>query len=151
MNTYKSAVSIALAAALAISIAPGTALAKNNGKGHGKGHDKAAERAADVRMFRDEDRIAVRDWSDSEFRNGRCPPGLAKKRNGCMPPGQAKKYDVGSTLPRNVRTYDVPRSLTERFGPAPAGYRYVRVNGDILLVADGTRRVQDTIINLGRG
>jgi Ni/Co efflux regulator RcnB len=149
MKSLKSIANLALAAALAVSMAPALA----QGKGHGKGHDKGkgVDRADDVRVFRDDHRVAVRDWSDSEFRNGRCPPGLAKKNNGCMPPGQAKKYDVGSTLPRNARTYDVPRSLTDRFGPAPAGYRYVRVNGDILLVADGTRRVQDRIINLGRG
>lgn len=49
-----------------------------------------ARRDGDYRD-RDGDRWDDRDrWAG---RDGRCPPGLAKKNNGCLPPGQAKRYD----------------------------------------------------------
>ncbi len=35
-------------------------------------------------------------------------------------------------------------------GPPPLGYRYVRVAGDILLIATGTSMVMDAIMDLGR-
>jgi Ni/Co efflux regulator RcnB len=67
-----------------------------------------------------------------------------------MPPGQAKKWSVGRPLPREVIYYDVPSTLVVQFDRPPAGYRYVRVAGDILLIAVGTRMVIDAIQDLGR-
>jgi len=37
-----------------------------------------------------------------------------------------------------------------QFGPPPSGHRYVRVAGDILLIALGTGLVVDAIQDLGR-
>ena len=67
-----------------------------------------------------------------------------------MPPGQAKKWRVGSPLPRNVVIYEVPPALIVKIGAPPAGYKYVRVAADILLIAAGTRMVVDAITDLGR-
>jgi Ni/Co efflux regulator RcnB len=36
-----------------------------------------------------------------------------------------------------------------QIGSPPAGYRYVRVDNDILLIAAGTRMVVDAILDLG--
>ena len=83
----------------------------------------------------------MRDYYGSQFQSGRCPPGLAKKHNGCMPPGQVKKWELGRPL---------PRPLVLQFGQPPAGYRYVRVAGDILMIAVGTALVVDAIRDLGR-
>ncbi|WP_239031767.1 RcnB family protein [Paroceanicella profunda] len=83
-----------------------------------------------------------------------CPPGLAKK--GCMPPGQAKKYDhdghrgrddhapryrVGYPIPSGV-DYVIIRDY-DRYGlrPPARGERYVRVDNEILRVADTTYKV----------
>lgn len=112
------------------------------GKGHGKGKQK--------KHFDNDKRAYIHSYYDEEFRGGRCPPGLAKKHNGCMPPGQAKKWRMGQPLPRDVVIYDVPPALVVRIGTPPTGYKYVRVAGDILLIAIGTRMVADAIINLGR-
>jgi Ni/Co efflux regulator RcnB len=49
-----------------------------------------------------------------------------------------------------VRYYEVPRPLVLQLGQPPAGYRYVRVADDILLLATGTRMVVDAIRGLGR-
>ncbi len=102
--------------------------------------------------FTPEHRTYVSHYYDEQFRSGHCPPGLAKKHNGCMPPGQAKKgWVTGQPLPAGVVTYPVPQPLLVQLGTPPAGYRYVRVGNDIVLLSPGTALVVDVIRNLGRG
>lgn len=93
--------------------------------------------------------MIVREYYVEHYRGRRCPPGLAKKHNGCMPPGHAREWQVGRPLPREVVYYDVPKPLVVQIGPPPAGHRYVRVAGDILLIAVGTGMVVDAINDLG--
>jgi hypothetical protein len=114
--------------------------------------DRDSRRDRDGRRGHFEDRhtVIVREYYTTNYRGGRCPPGLAKKRNGCMPPGQAKKWKVGRPLPREVIYYEVPRPLIVQIGPPPSGHRYVRVGGDILMLAIGSGMVIDAIQNLGR-
>ena len=100
--------------------------------------------------FGDRHRTVVHEYYGEQFRRGHCPPGLAKKNNGCMPPGQAKKWAVGKPLPREVIYYDVPHTLVVQLQQPSAGYRYVRVASDILLIAIGTGMVIDAIQDLGR-
>ncbi len=103
------------------------------------------------RHFQPQQHVMVREYYVEHYRDARrCPPGLAKKHNGCMPPGQAKKWKVGHPLPREVIFYDVPPPLVIRIGPPPSGHRYVRVAGDILMIAIGTGMVVDAIDDLGR-
>lgn len=123
---------------------------KGKGWGKGKGHARE-ERPAHSTVFVDEHRVVVREYYDTQFQRGHCPPGLAKKRNGCMPPGQAKKWQLGRPLPREIVYYDVPPPLIARLPPPPAGHKYVRVAADILLIAVGTAMVVDAIQDLGRG
>jgi Ni/Co efflux regulator RcnB len=94
--------------------------------------------------------MAVREYFDEDQRGGGCPPGLAKKHDGCMPPGQAKRWHVGERLPRDVVFYDLPPSLVVRLTPPPMGYRYVRVDSDIVMLAVGTGLVAEAIEDLGR-
>jgi Ni/Co efflux regulator RcnB len=93
---------------------------------------------------------AAQDYYGAQSRAGHCPPGLAKKNNGCLPPGQAKKWQKGHALPRDVQYYPLPNELQVRMGVPPAGYKYVRVAGDILLVAVGTMMVVDAMEDLMR-
>lgn len=95
-------------------------------------------------------RTAVTDYYRPQFAAGKCPPGLAKKHNGCMPPGQAKKWAIGRRLPSDVVYYPLPDDLRRRMGPPPAGHEFVRVAGDILLIAVGTSMVIDAIDDLSR-
>ncbi len=169
MSTINHGIVRVLAFAMAGALIASPVFADKGGKGHGKGHDRAEQRddrgdnkaerrddrAEDRRVsrmehFNDPHRGYVRDYYDGQYRAGRCPPGLAKKHNGCMPPGQAKKWDVGRPLPREVRYYEVPTTLIQQLGSPPAGYRYVRVDDNILLLATGTRMVVDAIRSLGR-
>lgn len=95
-------------------------------------------------------RTVVTDYYRPQFAAGKCPPGLAKKNNGCMPPGQSKKWAVGQRLPAGVERYPLPAELRVRLGPPPAGHEFVRVAGDILLIAVGTSMVIDAIEDLSR-
>ncbi|MGH8738242.1 MAG: hypothetical protein ACREU5_11225 [Burkholderiales bacterium] len=97
---------------------------------------------------RDYDRDRDRDRDDDRDRN--CPPGLANKHDGCIPPGQAKHWRRGEPLARGVVVQTVPRELEVRIGPAPRGYRYVDVAGDILMIAVATGMVVDAIDDLNR-
>jgi Ni/Co efflux regulator RcnB len=148
-----------LAANPTLADKPAWAGASDKGEAKGKGHtgdrDKESARAPERRTttsghFSDRHRVVIRDYYEGQFRAGRCPPGLAKKHNGCMPPGQAKKWHIGRPLPRDVVFYDLPPALVVELGAPPAGYRYVRVAADILLIAIGTGLVREAIQDLGR-
>ncbi len=100
--------------------------------------------------FQPHQQEAARVYYGQKENMGFCPPGLAKKGNGCLPPGQAKKWHKGAPLPAGVLYYDVPRSVVLTLGVPPAGYKYVRVASDILLIAIGTSIVIDALEDLVR-
>jgi len=117
---------------------------------HYQGHDDHGDRKHEGRHFSEHERVVVRDYYEDQLRRGQCPPGLAKKRNGCLPPGHAKRWHAGERLPRGVVYYDVPPAVVVQLPPPRAGYRYVRIANDILLIAAGTGLVVDAIGDLGR-
>lgn len=96
-----------------------------------------------------DDRAILQDYFGGVARSGRCPPGLAKKNNGCMPPGQAKQWTMGRRLGPEVIFHSLPPDLYGRLH-VPAGYRYVRVGADILMIAVGTGMVVDAVEDLMR-
>ncbi|PUE43531.1 hypothetical protein B9Z34_01480 [Limnohabitans sp. Hippo3] len=100
--------------------------------------------------FQPHQQEAARAYYGQKENMGFCPPGLAKKGNGCLPPGQAKKWRKGAPLPAGVVYYDLPRSVVLTLGVPPAGYKYVRVASDILLIAIGTSIVIDALEDLVR-
>jgi Ni/Co efflux regulator RcnB len=158
MSAVRSKLWRAALFALAAGFAAGAAQAEKpdwagKGKGgkaakHGKADDHRA-RVAPHGYFGERHRTVVHEYYGRQFHAGRCPPGLAKKHNGCMPPGQAKKWAVGQPLPRGVVYYEVPPRLVIEIGTPPRGYKYVRVAGDILLIAIGTSLVVDAIADIG--
>ncbi len=117
-------------------------------RGHEDGRDDHRENRHGY--FKQQHRVVIREYYDTQYRSGRCPPGLAKKHNGCMPPGQARKWHVGQRLPRDVVYYEVPHEVVVHLGPPPSGHRYVRVASDILLLAIGTGMVVDALEDLSR-
>jgi Ni/Co efflux regulator RcnB len=86
----------------------------------------------------------------NEFKEKKCPPGLAKKHNGCNPPGQVRKWRRGHALPHDLDYHDVSPLLIKSIGPAPSGYRYVRIANDILLITIGTNMVIDALEDISR-
>jgi Ni/Co efflux regulator RcnB len=127
---------------------PGAGGGKSGKNGHRDSDERSKVKTGEY--FGDRHRTVVQEYYGEQFRRGHCPPGLAKKNNGCMPPGQAKKWTVGRPLPRDVIYYEVPSALVVRLERPSAGYRYVRVASDILLIAIGTGMVIDAIQDLGR-
>ena len=133
--------------ALALSLVGSTALSAQKPK---KQKGKPQETQVTV-VFVDTQRDAARSYFVEHHGRGNCPPGLAKKNNGCLPPGQAKKrYVVGQPLPRGIVVGDLPGDLSVRIGPAPAGYRYGILDGDLVKLAVGTLLVVDAIDGLVR-
>ena len=102
--------------------------------------------------FNDQQRTVVREYYVQNYSNSnKCPPGLAKKNNGCMPPGQARNWEVGQPVPRGVTVYSVPQPVIVQLPPAPYGYRYARIGGDIVLVQQQNNLIVDIIQGLLNG
>jgi Ni/Co efflux regulator RcnB len=102
-------------------------------------------------VFSATQREAARSYFVKEHGRGNCPPGLAKKHNGCLPPGQAKKrYVVGHSLPQGIVVEELPVQLSARIGPAPPGYRYGILDGDLVKLSVGTMLVVDAIEGMVR-
>lgn len=91
---------------------------------------------------RDRDIIRRYGWHDD---HNHCPRGLVETRRGCVPYGHAKKYRVGERLPDYVVYYPVEDDLRVRLSPLPVGYNYVRVDQDILLIGEATKKVIDAV------
>ena len=96
------------------------------------------------------DRTTIQQYFGQRFKSGNCPPGLAKKNNGCLPPGQAKKWAQGQPLPAGIPYYALPWELLRQLTSPPAGYQYIRVGDDVLLMATGSRMILDAVRDLGR-
>ncbi len=174
MTTF-SRTQIKRVVALAITslLFAGPAFAKDKGdEHHGHGKDKHAQkyehkrakqeakyaRKAEKRerkeiqpgtYFNDQQRTEVREYYVQRYSNRKnCPPGLAKKNNGCMPPGQVRNWTVGQPVPAGVTIYAVPQPVIRQLPPAPYGYRYARIGGDIVLVQQQNNLIVDIIQSL---
>ncbi|MDB5890491.1 MAG: hypothetical protein JWP47_1322 [Polaromonas sp.] len=145
---------------------------EHNGKGHGKHgekHHAKDERKAEkhyakeqkkalkrqreeIRQgayFNDQQRVLARTYYVQTYGDGnKCPPGLARRNNGCMLPGQARTWAVGQPIPRGVMLYQVPQPVIVQLPPAPYGYRYARIGGDIVLVQQQNNLIVDIIVGL---
>ena len=158
---------IALAIVSLLVSAPALSKGKDedHGNGNGKGkhsqkNEDKEERKAEKRerkeiqpgtYFNDQQRTYVREYYVQNYSNGKkCPPGLAKKNNGCMPPGQAKNWVVGQPVPSGVTVYSVPQPVIRQLPPAPYGYRYVLIGGDVVLVQQQNNLIVDIIVGLLR-
>ncbi|MDI1228555.1 MAG: hypothetical protein PSY14_12805 [bacterium] len=151
MKTKKLS-TIVLTAAICFLVASPLAFAKNgNGNpGHGRGksgmfenNQEANEKGHKKHGFSSNDRDVLRGYVIGHFKK-HCPPGLAKKNPPCIPPGQVKIYDVGTTLPEE--TFEpLPDYIVEQLMPPPPNGRYVRVDRNVYLITNGTRKILDAI------
>lgn len=148
--------SLRVAAFIAIAVltaAPAMAKdAENDGRGRENSRRGVQHQQEEVRQgafFNDEHRNNAKQYYGQNYGHGKnCPPGLRKRENGCLAPGQARNWSVGQPVPRGVQTYAVPTQVLRQFPPAPAGYRYVRIGGDIVLVRQQNNLIVDIIQGL---
>jgi hypothetical protein len=130
------------------AVAPGKGQGQGQGQAQGQGGPQAAAPQVNV-VINDRDRSSVYSYYRTQYAAGHCPPGLAKKNNGCLPPGQAKKlWVIGQPLAAGIVFYPLPGVLLAQLSPAPAGYQYVRVANDILMMAIGTRLIAGAVADL---
>jgi Ni/Co efflux regulator RcnB len=140
------------ALALVLAASPAAFAEKGgNGKGHGKNksHHSVSQHVSHSSKSRvridSSDRVVIREYIEDSYYDS-CPPGLAKKHNGCLPPGQAKKrYSIGRPLPDYIVYEPVPDRILYRLEPVPVGYRYVRVDTDVLLISEASKKVIDAV------
>lgn len=146
-----------IAWALAAVLFAAPAVAKNNGNhgnGHGNsnGHRQSEWSSGDEdhgngkgksHHSRQDDRNVLRKYVLAKYKKN-CPPGLAKKNPPCIPPGQSKKYKIGSHL-QEGEYQSLPNYIIEQLTPAPDYGRYVRVDQNVYLITEGTRKVLEAI------
>lgn len=82
--------------------------------------------------------------SNNKTQLSQCPPGLQNK--GCVPPGQAKKYRIGYPIDHGFIRINDPARYNLR--PAPTGHYYARVDRDIILIAEASKKVIDLVVIL---
>ena len=122
---------------------------KREDKSEKKAEKRQREDIKQGAYFNDQQRTFARQYYTTTYTDGkRCPPGLAKKNNGCLPPGQVRNLKVGQPVPTNVTVYSVAQPVIRMLPPAPAGYRYSRIGGDIVLVQQQNNIVVDIIQGL---
>jgi hypothetical protein len=97
--------------------------------------------------FDDHDREVAREW----YQNHRDYRGV--RENDRLAPQYEDRLREGYVMDYQMRRWarPAPYELVERFGPPPPGYRYLLVNGHLVLVDRGYR-VHDVIhfeLNLG--
>lgn len=123
---------------------------KHDKKSHDKKYDKRRRDDAYSYRFDRRDRELIYSYFGGQRYQTKCPPGLAKKNSHCLPPGQYKKWHRGQTLSKGVRYYQLPRELRRELPRPHDGYRYVRVDNDVLLIELATNVVVDVIENILR-
>jgi hypothetical protein len=97
------------------------------------------------------DRDAVYAYYRAEVDAGRCPAPLVKKNNACSAPAAAKQvWKLDQPLPDGVTGEPLPAALIGKISSSPAGYQYLRVDNDILVVGLGSRNVAALVADLSR-
>jgi hypothetical protein len=100
--------------------------------------------------FAPQHRAIIRDYYHNQYASGQCPQGLMFNQGYCAPVGNYQPWAVGQPLPSGVPYYELPPQLISQIGAPPAGYRYVRVASDILMMAAGTGMIVDAISGFHR-
>ena len=106
------------------------------------------EAPPDAPRFSAAQAMAARSYFEEEGHQGYVPS--RPMRSGQAPMMPMHRWQLGQPLPSGVMSYPLPRPLILAMGTAPAGYRYVRMGGDILLVSESSGMVVDVIEEVAR-
>lgn len=83
-------------------------------------------------------------WADQGKERKFAPPGLQDK--GFVPPGVAKKWVKGDIIPATVAIVPFHDWASLSLAPPPPGAFYGYVDNDLLLIANATHKVLDSVI-----
>lgn len=97
------------------------------------------------------DREAVYAYYRAEMAAGRCPLPLVRMSNACLAPSPGRsQWRLDQPLADTIKGEAPPAALIARLSPSPAGYHYVRVENDLLVVGVGTRIVAALVADLSK-
>jgi hypothetical protein len=84
--------------------------------------------------FNDNDRRATQEWA----RQNRRHPGAGWRQRDRLSPAMQARLRRGQRLDPQLRSriHWVPADLSRRYGPAPRGYRYAMIGGNIVMLDD---------------
>lgn len=142
--------SLAMALALTTTLAATPAASVNPQDRYRTGDqrrdDQRRDDQRDHRRFDDHDRTVVRDWYTRNQRN--LPLGFRDRDR--LPDRYSVQLREGWVIDRDLRrqAHAIPTALLRLLTPAPHGFRYVVLDGNIVLI-DGGYRVYD-VLPLGR-
>jgi hypothetical protein len=120
-----------------LGVSSGTALAQARGNDYReRNNDEWNHRD----HFNDQDRQVTRDW----YLRNRSHLGRGWTRRDRLSPEMERRLRLGARLDPALRRqmYWLPADLTRRYGPAPRGYRYAIIGGNIVML-DPDYRVHD--------
>ncbi len=102
------------------------------------------------KFFAADKRKAIQDYFTANRGNAPCPQGLVVKAGRCESAVTERSWKIGQALPTNLSPNPLPAPLLQLLGPIPRGHSYVQVEGDILLIADDSKTVVDSVLDLGQ-
>ncbi len=95
------------------------------------------------------DREAAYAYYRGEVAAGRCPAPLVRKDKACVAPAPAKAlWRLDQPLPDGVKAEAPPAGLIGKLSASHAGYQYMRIGNDILIMGIGTRVVAALVVDL---
>lgn len=97
----------------------------------------------------DRDRNTVLEFYRSEIAAGRCPVPMVMSNKACVAP-EKKPWKLDQAIADDVRLQPPPGPLIMKLAASPAGYQYLCLGRDILLVGVGTRLVTAWVADLSR-
>lgn len=94
----------------------------------------------------DNDRVLLGKYVNHYYKNT-CPWEHDYRFKKCVAPNpdQKRGYVIGYALPSDVAYEDLPRQFISRLHVIPVGYKYVRVENDVVLINASTREVVDSV------
>lgn len=97
------------------------------------------------------DRDAVLEYYRAEVAAGRCPAPLVRKGKACgAPPAARPAWRIDQPLPDNVKGEAPPAGVIAKLSPSRAGYQYMRVGNDLVIMGVGTRVVAAHVADLSK-
>ena len=138
-----SSLAMALTFTTAMAATPATAGAQDR---NGTAVQRRGDQQQDHRRFDDHDRQVSRDWYNQHQRS--LPMGFRDRDR--LPTRYEGQLREGYVIDRGLRAqvHVIPSALLRLLTPPPRGFRYVALDGNIVLI-DGSYRVYD-VMPLGR-
>ena len=96
-------------------------------------------------ILAENDRAALVSYYRNDYANRTCPADLIATERGCE---TKPLWTVGEPLDPQATYEALPERLLAQLGPAPDGYRYIRVADHILLMVVGTRIIRADVLDL---